>query len=83
MPSLCAGGQIANTCQVVDAVDEGVDAAVENGGEVKDVTQDWLDLREKAPFLEAIYIYVYTYIYALTFTENFHSARSCSKNRKV
>ena len=50
MPSLCAGGQIANTCQVVDAVDEGVDAAVENGGEVKDVTQDWLDLGEKHPF---------------------------------
>ena len=36
------------TCQVVDAIDEGVDAAVQNGGEVKDVTQDWVDLTEKA-----------------------------------
>ena len=36
-----------NTCQVVDAVDEGVDAAVENGGEVKDVAKDWMDLGEK------------------------------------
>ena len=63
MPSLCAGGQIANTCQVVDAVDEGVDAAVENGGEVKDVTQDWLNLGEKDPF----------FLKGLTFTENLHS----------
>ena len=38
---------ISKTCQVVDAIDERVDAAVENGGEVKDVTQDWVDLREK------------------------------------
>ena len=36
-----------NTCQVVDAIDEGVDAAVENGGEVKDVAKDWMDLGEK------------------------------------
>ena len=39
---------IFKTCQVVDAIDERVDAAVENGGEVKDVTQDWVDLMEKA-----------------------------------
>ena len=38
-----------NTCQVVDAIYEGVDAAVENGGEVKDVSQDWMDLGEKRP----------------------------------
>ena len=36
-----------NTCQVVDAIDERVDAAVENGGEVKDVAYDWVDLMER------------------------------------
>ena len=36
-----------NTCQVVDAIDERVDAAVENGGEVKDVTYDRVDLMER------------------------------------
>ena len=41
------GSKIFNTCQVVDAIDEWVDAAVQNGGEVKDVTQDWMDLGEK------------------------------------
>ena len=38
---------IFKTCQVVDAIDERVDAAVENGGEVKDVTQDWVDLTRR------------------------------------
>ena len=46
--SLCGRSKIVhNTCQVVDAIYEGIDAAVENGGEVEDVTQDWMDLGEK------------------------------------
>ena len=39
--------KIFNTCQIVDAIDERVDAAVENGGEVEDVAQDWVNLGEK------------------------------------